>query len=81
MWHQYHTVKMCHSRLMENILPWSILFVFYPCNPHGCSGEVTQRTLHLCSLCGGFPQVVRNAESAIIEVLATKSDIRMVIPC
>jgi hypothetical protein len=76
---QSNTMKTCHSRLMGNILPWSLLFVLHLCCPHWCSGEVAQRTLHLCYLCDRFPQVAGNAGSAITVVLATKSDVRMMI--
>jgi hypothetical protein len=70
---------MCHSRLMGKYSALSFLFVFYPCYLHGCSGEVVQRTLHLCSLCGDLPQVAGNAWS--LKTWSQNSDIRMMISC
>jgi hypothetical protein len=74
-------LKTYHSKKMGNILPYSLLLVYYICYPHACSEEVSQKTLHLCSLCDGFPQVAGNSGCAFIAVLVTKSDIRMMISC
>jgi hypothetical protein len=38
-----------YSPLVSSI----VLYLFYP---HGCSGEVVQGTLHLCSLCDTYSQ-------------------------
>jgi hypothetical protein len=81
MGRQPYTVKICHSRLMGQYSALVSSVYFYTCYPHGCNGEVAQRTsLHTYFSCGSFVHVAANASGGITAVLATKSD-RMMISC
>jgi hypothetical protein len=78
---QYCENEPLSTIVKKKILQLPLLFDFYPCYLNGCNGEVVQRALHLCYVCGDFPHVAGNAGGANTEGLATRPDTRMLIYC